>query len=240
MMSRSVAGGSDVMVARRPRSRTARIASTAPAGTALAAASTPPWLSARTPVGGQLDEHAPGDPAGAVHQDGLAGPDAERGADRLVGGERRDRQRRRGVERHSWRYRGHVLSGGDAALGPGALLAQRKRMRGHPVAQSDAVHPIPDANDQSGRFYTQGHRRAGPQIPVPGPGELVPVAHPGRPHVDEHLVWPQRPRRGQVEEFDRCAELAYARCLHDSLPFFLPIFSREDPGVAAGDRAGRQ
>jgi hypothetical protein len=45
---------------------------------------------------------------------------------------------------------------------------------------------------------------------------------------------------GQFEEFDRHAELAYARCLHDSLPFFLPIFSREDPGVAAGDRAGRQ
>jgi hypothetical protein len=65
-------------------------------------------------------------PQGPEYQDGLSGSDPERVADHLVGGQRRDRQRRRGVERHSRRHDRHVLRRRDVLLGPGALPAQRK------------------------------------------------------------------------------------------------------------------
>ena len=182
----------------------------------------------RPAVRGQLNEHASGDAAGAVHQHRLPGPDLQRGADGLVGGERRDRQRGSDVERHVGRYGGDVLGGGDEPLGPGALLAQRNRMRGDPVPGPDPGDPVPDGGDEPGGLDAQRHRRADPEIPAPGADELIPVAHSGCPHVDQDLIRAQRPRLRQLEALDLVPELAYACCSHGSLPG-LPPFARCEP-----------
>ena len=96
-------------------------------------------------------------------------------------------------------------------------LPLRERMRGHPVARPDPVYLVPDRGDDPGRLDPQRHRRAGAHVPASGAGDLIPVAHPAGPDVDQHLVRPQRPRSGQFEELDRSAELAYPRCFHGSL-----------------------
>ena len=95
-----------------------------------------------------------------------------------------------------------------------ALFAQRERMRGHPVARPDVVHPVPDGRDEPGGLDTQRHRRLDPEVPASPAGDLIPVAHPGRPDVDQHLVRAQRPRRGQLQKLDRRPELGDPRCSH--------------------------
>jgi hypothetical protein len=104
-------------------------------------------------VRGQLDEHATGDPAGTVHQDSLPGADPELIADRLVGGERRDRQHRGGIERHPRRQDGSMPGHGDILLGPGALIAQRNRMRGHPVTCLETADLVSDRSDDPGCLH---------------------------------------------------------------------------------------
>jgi hypothetical protein len=79
-------------------------------------------------------------------------PDPERVADRLIGGECRDRQRRGGIERHRRGQDGHVAGGGDVLPGPGALPAQRSRVRGHPVARRYPGNPAADRGDVPGRL----------------------------------------------------------------------------------------
>src|SRR5271166_4527684 len=103
-------------------------------------------------VRGQLDEHTSGHAASAMHQDGLPGTDLERVADRLVGGERRDRQRRGGIEWHCRGQDGNMTGGGDVLLGPGPLRAQRHRMRGHPVARLDSRYLVSDRGNEPGRL----------------------------------------------------------------------------------------
>ena len=48
---------------------------------------------------------------------------------------------------------GHVLSGGDVLLCPGALVAQRSRVHGHPVTCRDPRHLVADCGDEPGRLY---------------------------------------------------------------------------------------
>jgi len=84
-------------------------------------------------------------------------------------------------------------------------------MHGNPVARGDSRDAIPGRGDEPGRLDAQRHRRADTQVPLPGAGELVPVAHSARLHVDEHLIWPQPSRPGQLQDFHRIAELAHAR-----------------------------
>jgi hypothetical protein len=99
------------------------------------------------------DEQPPRHAASAVHQYGLPGTNLERVADHLVGGQRRDRQRRGGLERYARRQDGHMLDGGDVLLGPGALLAQRSRVHGHPVACRDPRHLVSDGGGEPGRLH---------------------------------------------------------------------------------------
>jgi hypothetical protein len=61
-------------------------------------------------------------------------------------------------------------------------------MRGHPVARSDPVHLSPDGGDQPGRLDAQRHRRAHPEIPASLADDLIPVADPARPDVNEYLI----------------------------------------------------
>src|SRR5580704_16361907 len=93
-------------------------------------------------------------------------------------------------------------------------------MRGHPIAGPDPGRLFPDGDREPGGLDAQRHRRADPEIPVPGADELIPVAHSGCPYVDEDLIRAQRPRLSELEALDRVAELAYACCSHGSLPGF--------------------
>lgn len=89
-----------------------------------------------------------------MHQHGLPGTNLERVADHLVGGQRRDRQRRGGLERYARRQDGHMLGGGDVLLGPGALLAQGSRVHGHPVACRDPRDLVAGGGGgESGRLH---------------------------------------------------------------------------------------
>jgi hypothetical protein len=146
-----------------------------------------------------------------VHQDRLSRTDLQRVIDHLGSGERRDRQRRGGVHGHPQRQDGHLSGGGDVPPGPGALVAQRRGMHGDPVARGDSRDAVSGRGDEPGRFDAQRHRRPDTQVPFPGAGELVPVAHPAGLHVDQHLVWPQPSRPGQLQDFHWAAELAHAR-----------------------------
>jgi hypothetical protein len=127
----------------------------------------------------------------------------------LVSGERRDRQRRSGVDGHSRRQDGHLCGGGDVPSGPGALVAQRRRMHGDPVARGDSRNAVSDRGDKPGRLDAERHRRPDTQVPPPGAGELVPVAHSAGLHVDQHLIRPQLPRPGQLQDFHWAAEPAH-------------------------------
>jgi hypothetical protein len=131
-------------------------------------AATRPALSAprggddrRPAVRGQLDEHAPGHAASAVHQHGLPGADLECVADHLVGGQRRDRQRRDGLERCARRQDGHILGGGDVLLGPGALLTQRSRVHSHPAQAPKALVTISRSYPRRGRLALPALRTDG-------------------------------------------------------------------------------
>jgi len=168
-------------------------------------------------VCGQLDQHAPGHPAGPVDEDGLPWPNLQGVTDHLVGGQGRDRQRPGCVGRHTGLDRGDVPGGGDEPLGPGPLLAQRHRMGGDPVAGLERVHLVPDGDDDPGRLDAQGHRRAGAEIPASGTGNVVPVAHPAGVHVEQDLIRPQRTRSRQLEQLDRIAEPAHSRGSHGSI-----------------------
>ena len=136
------------------------------------------------PVGGGLDEHPASDATRTVHQHGLPGPHLQGVGDRLVGGERRDRQRGGGGERYPRRYDGDVLGGSDEPPGPGALLAQRKGMHSYPVACLEPVGLVPGGSNEPGGLDAQRHRWPDAEVPASGAGGLIPVAHPGRMHVE--------------------------------------------------------
>jgi ribonuclease BN (tRNA processing enzyme) len=71
-------------------------------------------------VGRELDKHASGDAASAVHQDRLTGPEVDPIGEGLVGGERRDGECCGGVDRDpGWDY-GNVSGGRDELLRPAA------------------------------------------------------------------------------------------------------------------------
>ena len=169
----------------------------------------------RAEVHRELDQQAPGDAARPVHQHRLASPGPHPGGRQgLVGRQRRDGQGRGGRPGHRRRHDGHVGRGRDELLGPRALLAQRHRVRRDPIAHGHAGDRGPDRRDQPGGLHAQCHRRPRAGIPAPGADELVPVADPGRPDVQQHLAGPQRPRPGQVQQLDLAAGLAYSRCPH--------------------------
>jgi hypothetical protein len=61
-------------------------------------------------------------------------------------------------------------------------------MHGDPVARGDSRNAVSDRGDKPGRLDAERHRRPDTQVPPPGAGELVPVAHSAGPHVDQHLI----------------------------------------------------
>src|SRR6266849_6791024 len=61
-----------------------------------------------------------------------------------------------------------------------------------------------------GPLLAQRLRRPGTQIPVPGAGELVPVAHPACPHVDQDLIRPEPRSPGKLQKLHGAAEPAHA------------------------------
>ena len=104
--------------------------------------------------------------------------------------------------------------GGDVLLGPGALPAQRNRVRSHPIARPDSRYPVADRGDVPGRLDAQRHRGTDPQIPVPGAGELIPVAHAGCLHAEQHLIRGQRPGIAHLDHLNRGIPLTNPSSLH--------------------------
>src|SRR5262249_34104325 len=84
----------------------------------------------------------------------------------------------------------------------------------HPVTRRDAGDRAPGGHGNPGRLDAEGQRRPGTQVPAAGPGDLVPVAHPAGPHVDQDLVRAQLPGVRQVQDPDRAARPADARRPH--------------------------
>jgi hypothetical protein len=169
-------------------------------------------------VRGQPDQQASGHPARPVDENRLPGTNLQRVTDRLVGGQGGNRQRRGDIEWHAGRYGGDVPGGGDELLSPGPLLAQRQRVRGNPVAGPGPVHLVSHGDDDPGRLDAEGHRQAHPEVPASCPGNLVPVAHPARVHVNQDLIRPQRARSWQFEKLDLSADPAHSRGSHESHP----------------------
>jgi hypothetical protein len=74
---------------------------------------------------------------------------------------------------------------------------------------------VPGRGDQPGGLDAHRHRRAaGPGVPAARADELVPVAHPARLHVEQHLVSAQRARLGQVDQLGDVSDLAYTGGSH--------------------------
>ena len=93
-------------------------------------------------------------------------------------------------------------AGGSAAMCPwaiellGLLVAQRCRCVVIRSAGADVVHGVPGRGDQTGRLDTEGHRRAGPGVPVAGAGRTRPSC-PRRPRGPRSVPRPRAASAGR-------------------------------------------
>ena len=145
--------------------------------------------------------------ADAEHQDGLAGPDPGAAHERPVGGEPRERERRRLLPRQARRLGEHVLRREPHQLGVGAVVGAaedaeagrrgllaaapaERRVDDHLVALAEAGHAVADRPDRpravrSGDDRQRARRDALAQ-------EHVPPVQRRRPERDHHLARARR------------------------------------------------
>ena len=148
----------------------------------------------------------------------LARADVQRVGKDLLRGERGYREGGRGLPADTVRFTGQQRGRGDQQRRPGALTAQRHRMRHHRVARRPVADRIAHRREGSGRLHPQRHRRHGAHVPAADADELIPVAHAGRPRFQQHLVARQRPRLSCLDHLDRAARPANPGCPHLSSP----------------------
>jgi hypothetical protein len=134
------------------------------------------------------DQQAAGDSAGSVDQELLTGADVQCVAENLFGGERGYRESGRYLPAGTGRLAGEQPSPGDQPGRPGPLVSQRHRMRHHGVPRRPVADRLAHGQHYAGCLHAERHRRLGIHVPAAGTDELIPVAHAGCPHLEQHLV----------------------------------------------------
>jgi hypothetical protein len=61
-------------------------------------------------------------------------------------------------------------------------------MRHHGVPRRPVADRLAHGQHYAGCLHAERHRRLGTHIPAAGTDELIPVAHAGCPHLEQHLV----------------------------------------------------
>jgi hypothetical protein len=152
---------------------------------------------------------------------GYCGPvtaDVEHVAENLLGGERGHRESGRGLPTGTVRFSGEQAGRGDQAGGPGPLVSQRHRMGHDRVAGRPVTGRPARRHHRAGCLHAQRHRRPGAHVPAAGADELIPVAHAGRHHLEQHLVASQRPKLTHLDYLNPVTDPANPRYLHLSPP----------------------
>jgi hypothetical protein len=180
------------------------------------------WACRRDDLGaaqrGQGDEQSAGDPAGSVDEELLTGADVERVAENLLGGECGHREGGRGLPAGTLRFSGEQPGRGDQPGRPGPLVSQRHRMGHDRIAGRPVTDRPASRHHPAGCLHAQRHRRPGTHVPAAGADELIPVAHAGHHHLEQHLVVRQRPRLTHLDNPDPVTDPANPRYLHLSPP----------------------
>jgi hypothetical protein len=151
-----------------------------------------------------------------VHQHPLADRDRGGLGERLVGGERRHRERGRGLPPDDGRLARDQRGRREEPLRPRALVAQRQWVGEHLVARCQARYVLADRGDNSRCLDAERQRRLAAHVPVADPDELVPVGDPCRVDRDHDLVRRRRRRRRELERAHLAAERVDAGGLHPS------------------------
>ena len=178
---------------------------------------------------GQGDQQPAGDPAGSVDEELLTGAHVERVAENLPGGERGHREGSRGLPAGTRRFPGEQPGRGDQPGRPGPLVPQRHRMSHDRIAGRPVTNRPASRHHQAGGLHAQRHRRPGTHVPAAGADELIPVAHPGRHHLEQHLVVRQRPKLTHLGNPNPVTDPADPRYLHRPPPE--PARGRTRPGI---------
>jgi hypothetical protein len=163
--------------------------------------------------GRELHNDSAGHAAGAMHENPLAGRGRRCLAERLIGGQRGNRQRGRRLPWNGGRLPGDQCGRSDEQLRPRALVPQRHRMTEDLVTRCEARHVVARCDDDSRRLDAKRERWLPADFPVADPDGLVQLptllrAPRSRPRPARGSPAPPTRARARRRRTRRCRRLA--------------------------------